>query len=82
LTAIYNDLLSKLNSILASQPPCPGDTNIDGLVNAEDLSIWQKLLVWAASSWADFNYDGLTNAADGQIIRANIGTCPKATAFY
>lgn len=82
LTAIYNDLLSKLNSILASQPPCPGDTNIDGIVNAEDLSIWQKLLVWAASSWADFNYDGLTNAADGQIIRSNTGACAKATAVY
>jgi hypothetical protein len=82
LTAIYNELLSALNSILASQPPCPGDTNIDGLVNAEDLSIWQKLLIWAASSWADFNHDGLTNAADGQIIRANFGTCAKATAVY
>lgn len=82
LTAIYNNLMSQLNSILASQPACPGDANIDGQVNAEDLSIWQKLLSWALSSVADFNYDGLTNNADGQIIQSNTGTCPKATAVY
>jgi hypothetical protein len=82
LTAIYNSLMSQLNSILSSQPACPGDANIDGVVNAEDLSIWQKLLSWALSSVADFNLDGLTNSADGQIIRGNNGTCPKATAVY
>ena len=78
----YNSLLISLNNILASQPACPGDANLDGLVNAEDLSIWQKLLIWAASSVADFNYDGLTNAADAQIISNNQGTCAPATAVY
>jgi hypothetical protein len=82
LTAIYNSLMSQLNSILSSQPACPGDANIDGVVNAEDLSIWQKLLSWALSSVADFNLDGLTNSADGQIVGGNNGTCPKATAVY
>lgn len=82
LTEIYNSLMSQLNSILASQPACPGDANIDGVVNAEDLSIWQKLLSWALSSVADFNLDGLTNNLDGQIIRSNNGACPKATAVY
>ena len=82
LMAIYNNLMSQLNSILASQPPCPGDANMDGQVNAEDLSIWQRLLSWALSSIADFNFDGLTNNADGQMIRSNTGTCSKATAVY
>ena len=82
LTAIYNSLMSQLNSILASQPACPGDANIDGQVNSQDLSIWQRLLSWALSSVADFNLDGLTNSADGQITRANTGTCPKATSVY
>jgi len=82
LTAIYNNLMAQLNSILASQPACPGDANIDGVVNAQDLSIWQRLLSWALSSVADFNRDGLTNDADGQIIRSNTGSCPKATSTY
>jgi hypothetical protein len=74
--------MSQLNSILASQPACPGDANIDGQVNSQDLSIWQRLLSWALSSVADFNLDGLTNSADGQITRANTGTCPTATSVY
>jgi hypothetical protein len=78
----YNSLLTSLNNILASQPPCVGDANLDGQVNAEDLSIWQRLLNWALSSIADFNLDGLTNNADGQMIRSNTGVCPKATATY
>ena len=82
LTAIYNDLYSKLTSILASQPACPGDANIDGVVNSQDLSIWQRLLSWALSSIADFNWDGLTNNVDGQIIQSNTGTCPKASSTY
>jgi hypothetical protein len=82
LTQIYNDLLSQLNSILASQPACSGDANIDGQVNGEDLSIWQKFLNWALSSVADFNFDGLTNDKDAQIIRSNQGVCPKATSTY
>jgi len=82
LTAIYNGLMSQLNAILASQPACPGDANIDGQVNGEDLSIWQKLLSWAKSSVADFNFDGLTNSLDGQTIRSNQGKCPTATSVY
>jgi arylsulfatase A-like enzyme len=78
----YNSLLISLNNILASQPACPGDANMDGKVNTEDLSIWQKLLSWALSSIADFNFDGLTNNADEQMIRSNTGTCSKATAVY
>lgn len=78
----YNSLLASLNGILASQPPCNGDANLDGTVNSQDLSVWQQLLSWAASSVADFNFDGLTNNADAQIIQNNQGTCLKPTAIY
>ncbi|OYY18658.1 MULTISPECIES: hypothetical protein [unclassified Polynucleobacter] len=82
ITENYNSLLASLNRIIASQPPCNGDANIDGQVNSADLSIWQRLLSWALSSIADFNFDGLTNNADAQIIRDNQGVCGKATAVY
>ena len=78
----YNSLLASLNGILASQPPCNGDANIDGQVNSDDLSVWQQFVSWALSSIADFNFDGLTNNTDAQIIRSNQGTCAKATAVY
>lgn len=82
VTENYNSLLASLNRIIASQPPCNGDANIDGQVNSADLSVWQRLLSWALSSIADFNFDGLTNNADAQIIRDNQGVCGKATAVY
>ncbi len=78
----YNSLLASLNGILASQPACPGDANIDGQVNAQDLSIWQQLLSWAASSIADFNFDGLTNNSDSLVITHNLGKCAAPTAVY
>jgi hypothetical protein len=85
----YNSLLASLTSIMASQPACPGDTNMNSLVNAEDLSIWQKFLNWAgtaagvlSSSIADLNFDGLTNDADKKIINSNLGTCAAPTAVY
>jgi hypothetical protein len=79
---IYNNLLTQLNSVLASQPDCPGDANIDGQVNSEDLNIWQQFTRWALSSVADFNFDGLTNSADEQIIQSNQGKCPASTSVY
>ena len=51
LLATYNNLLSQLNTILASQPACPGDGNIDNVVSALDISIWQKIVqAWGLSS--------------------------------
>lgn len=46
----YNELYAKMQSLLASQPYCPGDGNADGMVNAEDLSNWQKIYNYATSS--------------------------------
>ena len=81
-SAIYNNLLAQLNRVLASQPACPGDANIDGRVNAEDLNIWQRLAGWALSSVADFNFDGLTNSTDQQTIQSHQGQCPASTSVY
>lgn len=83
LTAIYNSLLSQLASILASQPACPGDGNMDGVVNAQDLSLWGMISqIWGKSSVYDFNLDGLTNNADQISITQNMGSCPKSSAVY
>jgi hypothetical protein len=78
----YNRLLASLNSILSSQPPCPGDANMDGIVDGYDVSIWEKFLSWLYSSVADFNFDGLTNNTDLQTIGTNQGVCPKSTSVY
>ena len=80
--ANYNGLLASMNGILSSQPECPGDANIDGVVDGYDISVWEKFYTWVYSSVADFNFDGLTNNVDLQIIGNNQGTCPKATSVY
>ena len=36
----YNSLNAALASLLASQPICPGDINLDGVVNYLDIAEW------------------------------------------
>jgi hypothetical protein len=36
----FNLLSGELNAILASQPACPGDINLDGVVNELDVQQW------------------------------------------
>jgi hypothetical protein len=74
----YNGLLAKLQAINASVVPCPGDGNLDGVVNAKDVAGYNK---WASrtggkSSWFDFNLDGKTDTLDLAIIESHLGTCP------
>lgn len=83
LQAIYDLLQSQLNAMLASQPDCPGDGNGDGVVDAQDTGNWLSIVKnWISSSVYDFNFDGLTNEADSQLIRAHQGVCPPASSTY
>ncbi|MGH7934323.1 MAG: hypothetical protein ACREQN_14340 [Candidatus Binataceae bacterium] len=75
----YDFLTRKLQTLLASQPACPSDINLDGVVNQSDVQQWAMLaqLSMGNSSWADINQDGLTNNADLAIIEQNMGRCSK-----
>lgn len=72
----YVVLTTQLAKILDSQPACPGDGNIDGEVNGQDIMDWQvyRALARGESSWYDLNLDGLTNTADLAIVQQNLGT--------
>lgn len=90
--AAYNELFAKLGDILASNPDCPGDGNMDGVVNAEDLGNWARIAkTWGLSSVYDFVTstsagffrDGLTNNADEAVIQANLNkTCAPTYGLY
>jgi hypothetical protein len=80
----FATLTTELARLLNSEVPCPGDGNLDGVVDATDI---EQYNYWAnvtgqQSSWYDFNIDGLTNPADvaamvsGEFPRA----CPKVRA--
>jgi hypothetical protein len=71
----YDSLSAQLTSLLASQPACPGDINLDGVVNYLDVAEWTMFQA-PSSSWADVNLDGLTDSADLAIILQNFGSCP------
>ena len=77
----YDTLTAQLAQLLASQPACPGDINLDGVVNNADIAQWQMFEQLSGfSSWADINLDGLTDSADLAIILQNQGACPAAPA--
>lgn len=82
--AAHDRLQAKLDEMLASDPACPGDGNRDGVVDAQDLSEWRRIAAnWGLSSVYDFLFDGHTDAADGQIIQANMGVvCPRTHGVY
>lgn len=76
--AIYQSLSDQLTALLASNITCPGDGNGDLQVDQTDLDEWAH---WAdpsqgggASSWYDFNHDGITDDQDKAIIEANLGS--------
>jgi hypothetical protein len=75
----YDALTAQLATLLASGPACPGDINLDGLVNYLDVADWELYggLSAGLSSWADINLDGLTDSTDLAIILQNFGSCPS-----
>ncbi|MFA5597838.1 MAG: sulfatase-like hydrolase/transferase [Pusillimonas sp.] len=88
LTAVYQDLRTKMDNILASSPACPGDGNMDGVVNAADLDNWRKIArEWGLSSVYDFLTpalrDGKTDYKDEAVIQANLNkTCERTYGVY
>jgi hypothetical protein len=67
-------LTASMNATLGSEPPCPGDGNEDMRVNAEDFVDWFFFATHdGASSWYDFDHDGVTNQADLKVIASNFG---------
>lgn len=78
--ASFFSLQAELQKLLQSETPCPGDGNLDKVVNGEDLANWRyfRSLSGDTSSWYDFPqngvYDGVTDDADLQIIQQNLGT--------
>lgn len=74
-TEAFQSLKDYVAAEFATEPPCPGDGNGDGVVNIRDLAGYRRTVSrWSGSSVFDFNYDGLTNATDKQIILQNIPT--------
>ena len=83
LATNYETLRTQLDTLLASQPACPGDGNIDNTVDALDGATWQTLSQsWGLSSTYDFNLDGLTDSTDLAFISGNPGACPATRTLY
>lgn len=74
--ANFDALYAELQELLASEIDCPGDGNRDLLVDQQDLDNWEFFSTFPGdsnSSWYDFNFDGLTNDEDRQVILDNLG---------
>lgn len=71
----YQALLAELQNLQNTAVNCPGDGNLDLVVNDKDLENWQTFSTsnGGNSSWYDFNLDGLTNEDDRLIIEQNFG---------
>jgi hypothetical protein len=89
--AVYVSLLATLadptTGILNSEPACPGDGNLDKVVDQKDIQQWkifsqtppeQGNPSGLTSSWYDFRingaYDGFTDNADLVFIQQHLGT--------
>ena len=68
----FLSLSRALEDIQASNVPCIGDGNLDGVIDELDidqLDYWQALS--GLSSWYDFDLNGLTNDEDLAFITAD-----------
>lgn len=78
--ANFNALYAALQTVLNSEIPCPGDGNLNKVVNGKDVENWKffPTLSGGQSSWYDFNFDGVTDDLDRAIIAQHHGTnCRK-----
>ena len=88
----FDALSAKYDEIMASNPPCPGDGNWDGVVDSRDMVNWARIAKdWGLSSVYDFVFapadatklDGVTDTADQAVIDANMNvTCDRSHGVY
>lgn len=71
----YQWLQDRMSRLERSVVNCPGDGNLDMVVDQKDIDEWVNFtkINEGRSSWYDFNLDGLTNELDYQIIQENFG---------
>jgi hypothetical protein len=72
-------LKADLKAIVDSEVACPGDGNLDKIVNTADLEGYEKYK-GLGSSVFDLNFDGKTDELDLEIIRSNLGKDCRTTA--
>jgi arylsulfatase A-like enzyme len=72
---MYSTLKMELDNLLASHEDCPGDGNGDGFVDRKDVVGYTRMakLSKGKSSWYDLDRNGVTDEADLQTIRSNLG---------
>jgi len=70
-TLAYNELKTELNRILASEPACYTDGNLDKQVTQADVDGVNQY--WGQASWFDINSDGTTDQTDLNCVLANLG---------
>ena len=73
LQPIFNELSGEMTRVLNSEPACPGDGNLDKVVNQLDLDGVQAFM-GSNPSFFDFNLDGQTDNLDRNIVLQNLGT--------
>lgn len=71
----YTALQTELQKLTSSRIVCPGDGNLDLVVDNTDIENWKRFNTsnGGKSSWYDFNHDGVTDAADLAVIQQNLG---------
>jgi arylsulfatase A-like enzyme len=77
----YDELSQQLAALLASEADCPGDGNIDLVVDQKDLDGWSlyaQPVGTGLSSVFDFDIDGDTDLDDKAVILAHLGTDCRA----
>jgi arylsulfatase A-like enzyme len=71
----FKQLQKDLRDIVSSEVSCPGDGNLDKVVNADDVAGWRRYVDngYRGSSVFDLNFDAATDEDDLAIIEANLG---------
>jgi len=71
----HDELEAQLTALRASAPSCPGDGNIDFVVDDKDLANWSAYNEsYGQSSVYDITLDGYTNATNQAMIQQCLGT--------